>query len=409
MAELPTVHEIRHDPLVDRYVIIAEDRALRPGAYDSAPGSAGGQTTVGCAIVDAADRTRPLVAALQGLMPPSVGGDAVADRTSVADSACPFCPGNEHETPPELFALRDDTANRDRSLLTSDWQVRVVTNKYPALSDFVGTASQNTDIQCQHDMERNAGMPQRAFPTDGHSATPFGVHEVIIESSRHITRTGELTIAELAGVLRVYRHRMLAAKQDPRLRYGLIFKNVGRLAGASIEHLHSQFMALSHVPPLVQQELQGVMRYYKSHGTCYYCQLIEQERRDAIRLIAQSPRFVAFCPFAARLPYETWILPREHGSHFEKYNDEDLADLADLFGAVIRKIETLFHPCAYNLFIHTSPFDRSFDSLPVEHYHWHIEIVPRMTVAAGFEWATGCAINTVSPERAAAVLRASGA
>ena len=344
--------ELRHDPIVDRWVIIAQDRAHRPGAHVGAPST--------------------LSAAAAGV-----------------SEVCPFCPGNEAETPPEVFALRDDTESN-----SPHWRVRVVPNKYPAL---VGKPGDNGDRRV---LPSSAFGARRLFDSE----PGFGVHEVIVDTPRHATTVGALTDDELADSLMAIGARLRALREERDLKHALVFKNVGRAAGATREHIHSQLMASQLVPPLVCDELRGAERFFRENRECVFCRLIADERELGVRIIGESAAFVALCPFASRFPYEMWILPKAHASDFDSTGSVDFADLASLARSTIARIETLSSPPAYNLVIHTSPFD----SLAVEHYHWHMEVFPRLTIAAGFEWGSGCAVNPISPEDAAGVLRTTG-
>jgi UDPglucose--hexose-1-phosphate uridylyltransferase len=287
-----------------------------------------------------------------------------------------------------VFALRDD----DTEPNSPGWHVRAVPNKYPALSrEPVAPNDRATDIQ---------PIVNPLFL----SAPAIGVHEVIIDTPRHVAAVGELTDEEFAASLTAIRARLLALRDKPDLKHALVFKNVGRAAGATREHLHSQLMAANLVPPLVAEELRGAARYFQDHGQCVFCRLIDEERDLGERIVCESAAFVALCPYASRFPYEMWLLPKQHASHFEWIEADDLADLASFARRAIARIESLSQPPAYNLVIHTSPFD----SLAIEHYHWHMEVFPRLTIAAGFEWGSGCAVNPVSPEAAAGVLREFG-
>jgi len=353
--------ELRRDPIIDRWVIIAENRGERPGAFAA------------------------------GLPEPLSRQDSFTERSSEntpnAADICPFCPGNERETPPATFELRADPGRPD----APGWRVRIVPNKYPALID------------------KDAGL---AVPSRGSvdlsaesslfiSAPAAGVHEVLIDTPRHITVLGELTNAELADSLAATRLRLQAIRRQTDLVHALVFRNVGRAAGATREHLHSQLMATHDVASLVRAELEGAKRFFADCRRCVFCRMIDEEGTLNKRVVSESRAFIALCPYASRFPYEICILPKEHASHFEQTAVEDLADLANLTRGTIAKIERLSQPPAYNLIVHTSPFD----SLSIEHYHWHIEIIPRLTIPAGFEWGSGWAVNPVSPETAAEVLR----
>jgi UDPglucose--hexose-1-phosphate uridylyltransferase len=304
-----------------------------------------------------------------------------------AIDVCPFCPGHESETPPATLVLPDGVHPPG----DAGWRVRIVPNKYPALIDEAALAA----------TPRGSGQSTEPL----HFAMPAaGIHEVIIDTPRHITTLGELTDAELVDSLAATRLRLRAICSSTHLAHALVFRNVGRAAGATREHIHSQLMVTREVGSLARAELEAAKRYFDEHRQCVFCRLIDEERAHGKRLICESAAFIGLCPFASRFPYETWILPRRHASHFEQLDVEDLDDLAKLTRGIVAKIERLSHSPAYNLIFHTSPFD----SLSIEHYHWHIEIIPRLTIPAGFEWGSGWAVNPVSPETAAGVLRATG-
>jgi UDPglucose--hexose-1-phosphate uridylyltransferase len=293
-----------------------------------------------------------------------------------ADQFCPFCEGHEDSSPPEIWALRQAGSQPG----TPGWRVRVVPNKYPAL-----------------DGQAIASATGGLFE----SLPGWGAHELIVESPRHLTSSSELTDEQLAEVLAAYRERMIALRRERRLRYGMIFKNVGPAAGASLEHTHSQLIGLPIVPINVAEEMAGSLAFYERTGKCIYCQLIAEEHERGQRMVLDLGDFVAFCPFAGRFPLETWLLPKSHESHFEQLAQENLLQLAQIMRRVIAGIERVIERPAYNYIIHTSPFD----SPALGHYHWHMEIIPRVTNIAGFEWGTGFYINPVPPEEAASQLR----
>jgi UDPglucose--hexose-1-phosphate uridylyltransferase len=228
-----------------------------------------------------------------------------------------------------------------------------------------------------------------------------GAHEVIIESPRHLLSTSDLSEAELSDVLWVYRDRLADLKKDRRLVYGMVFKNVGAAAGASLEHTHSQLIVTPIVPITVHEEMTGSAEFYRYRGRCVFCDLVRQELATEKRIVLDSPGFLAVCPFASRFPFETWILPKPHASHFENIQKHGVEELARVMRRVIGNIETALDRPGYNYIIHTAPFD----SQELAHYHWHIEIIPRLTQTAGFEWGSGFYINPVPPEEAAAFLR----
>jgi UDPglucose--hexose-1-phosphate uridylyltransferase len=302
----------------------------------------------------------------------------VEATTRQSDLPCPFCPGNEAHTP---TAVATYSANGK-----GQWLVRVVPNKYPAV-----TLDQPLCPTCQP-LDTAAGQA---------TATGFGCHEVIIESPRHVASLSELNDIEAEIVFRAYRDRLRDLKAEGRYKYVQIFKNVGPAAGASLEHVHSQLVALPGVPEVLQQELAASADYFQQHQRPLLVDLIEQEQAAAARVVAQTANFIAFCPYASRFPYEVWLAPRRHEPRFEAVQAGELGELSRLAREMAGRIERAVGQAAYNTFLHTLPFDMpSYD-----HYHWHIEIIPRITKVAGFEWSTGCFINPFSPESAAAHLR----
>jgi UDPglucose--hexose-1-phosphate uridylyltransferase len=291
--------------------------------------------------------------------------------------ACPFCAGNETATPSEVWAERD----RDTQPNTPGWRVRVVPNKYPALEDCLAANGANDGLY-----KAQAGL---------------GVHEVIVESPEHIVHMTALGTAELTGVLRAYRARLGALQEDPRWRYLLIYKNQGERAGATLEHVHSQLVALPAVPPEAGDELQGARRHFERAGGCIFCEIIERERKHGERLILESARFIALCPFAPRFAYETWILPKHHGAHFVRSSDEDLAALGEMLRGFLVKLNVVAGPTPFNYLLCSTPPRETVD----EFYHWHLKILPQWNRAAGFEWGSGMHMNPLAPEHAARLLR----
>jgi UDPglucose--hexose-1-phosphate uridylyltransferase len=232
-----------------------------------------------------------------------------------------------------------------------------------------------------------------------------GAHEVIIESPRHVQDITELSTAELALVLQAYRERLRFWSTDERIAHVTIFKNVGVAAGASLEHLHSQLVALPGLTPVMAAELERTRRYYAKHQTCIFCQLLEEELSHRKRLVVDAGSFVAFCAYAGRQPYETWILPRKHSASFEQLTDADTVALAEVLQQIVKRLQAQLSPLSYNLILHTSPFRPIHAEYDINQaWHWHFELVPRSTELAGFEWGTGMHINPLAPERAAARL-----
>jgi UDPglucose--hexose-1-phosphate uridylyltransferase len=292
-------------------------------------------------------------------------------------NACPFCPGHERMTPNEVLAYRQSQTPPD----TPGWTVRVVPNKYPALG-LDGTLAENL-----------GGL----FGV----MNGIGVHEVIIETSDHEASLATLPVRHVEQVLWAFRSRLQELRRDRRLRAGLIFKNYGAAAGATLQHPHSQLIALPIVPKNLREELEGSGRYYHEHGRCLFCDLIVQEVQLERRVIVGNAAFIALAPFASRFPFETWILPRGHAAWFETGDGEAYSLLALVLQEVLRRSHRLLDDAAYNLVLHSAPWCHAYEWS----YHWHVEIIPRLAGVAGFEWGTGFFMNTVTPEAAACALR----
>jgi UDPglucose--hexose-1-phosphate uridylyltransferase len=291
---------------------------------------------------------------------------------------CPFCPGHEKMTPPEVLSYRQNGSPPN----TPGWEVRVVPNKFPALQ-----------VEGMLDRE-GEGMFDRM--------NGIGAHEVIIETPDHDRGLAAMSEAEIERVLWAFRERMLDLKQDHRLRYILVFKNQGAEAGATLEHPHSQLIALPIVPDFVREEIEGARRHFEVKERCVFCDIIHQDLADGRRVIQENADIIALAPYAPRFAFETWLLPKRHGARFEEAAKHEYESLARLLKAVLQRLDRALETPPYNLIVHTSPFS---ENVP-DQYHWHIEIMPKLTRVAGFEWGTGFYINPTSPEEAAKVLRA---
>jgi UDPglucose--hexose-1-phosphate uridylyltransferase len=292
---------------------------------------------------------------------------------------CPFCEGAEHDTPHESYAVRRPGTEPNGP----GWSLRVVPNKYPAVNPS-GDAP---------DLSPDGSLFE--------SVPGVGAHELVIECARHEANPVKLTDDEFAAVLAAYRHRLVALATDPRWAYATVFKNVGAEAGASLAHVHSQIVATPVVPDAVRLELDTSADYHRVRGRCVFCDVIREETSNGVRVVAEGGGFVALAPFAPRFAYEVWVLPTAHDSRYESLTDAGLRELARLLKRVLGAVDKVLARPAYNYFLHTAPLRAG--ELP--HYHWHVEIVPRTARAAGFEWGSGCFINAVPPERAAASLR----
>lgn len=284
---------------------------------------------------------------------------------------CPFCPGNEHKTPAETFRISRN----------GDWQVRVVPNKFAALS----------------------GVGARVRSTIGtkRTVTGVGVHEVIIETPDHSMTTALLSDAEVVQILEAYKQRYDSVIRDERVEQVTLFKNHGAAAGTSLEHPHSQLIGTPLTPSQVRDRMEVALRYYDEEGECIFCRTLHEELDEGTRIIVESEHFAAFTPFAALSPFHIWIFPKRHAASFALIQENEKHDLARVLRQVLRKLyEALDNP-DYNYTIRNAPYDAE----SVKYYHWYLSIVPRVTQIAGFELGSGMFINTALPEDTAEYLR----
>ncbi len=290
---------------------------------------------------------------------------------------CPFCEGNEDRTPPEIAAVRPAGGRPNGP----GWQVRVVPNKFPALQPGAEGYDRGGSIH------RVVG---------GH-----GAHEVIIESPEHLLSPVQLSPERFALVMRTCRDRYRALIEDERISYVLVFKNVGERAGASIEHTHSQLIAVPVMPKRVAEEMRRCEAFYRDESECLFCSMLAEELDVGERIVADCEGYVVLSPYAARFPFELWVLPKEHHWHFHELDAAQIGALARVLHEVLARLEACLREPPFNYLIHTAPVSDG----EAEHYHWHIEVIPRVTHVAGFEWGTGFYINPMEPEAAARHLR----
>jgi UDPglucose--hexose-1-phosphate uridylyltransferase len=290
---------------------------------------------------------------------------------------CPFCYGNETKTPPEVYAIREPGTHKD----TPGWSIRVVPNKFPAL-------------QIEGELNRQGeGIYDKM--------NGIGAHEVIIETPDHDKTISDLDENYIAEVLSTYRERILDLKKDQRFKYIVVFKNHGEAAGASLEHTHTQLVAMPIIPKRVIEEIEGARRYYDFKERCVFCDIVAQEINDDVRVVSSNESFLAIEPFAARFPFETWILPKTHEPAFEEIGRNEIMHLARLLKEILSKINAALNNPPYNFILHTLPLQGDNRNW----YHWHLEIMPKLTKVAGFEWGSGFYINPTAPEEAARYLR----
>ena len=280
-------------------------------------------------------------------------------------------------TPPEIMAYRPEGSKSN----SPGWTLRVVPNKFPAL-------------MIEGELDRRADGVYDLM-------NGVGAHEVIIESPDHKASLAGLSEKHLEDVFWAYRDRILDLRKDSRLRYILIFKNQGAAAGATLEHTHSQLIALPIVPTSVLDEIDGCRAHFQDKERCIYCDIIHQEIADRSRVVGENAEFLSIAPYAPRFPFEVWVLPKRHTSYFEESQKFQFEALARIFSDTMRRLDRALGSPPYNFILHTSPLHEKTG----EFYHWHIEVMPKLAQVAGFEWGTGFYINPVPPEEAAAFLR----
>jgi UDPglucose--hexose-1-phosphate uridylyltransferase len=294
-------------------------------------------------------------------------------------AACPFCEGREADAGQEILAWREGgPAN------VPGWSVRVVPNRNPKL-------------RIEGGMEIRAAGPFEV--RDG-----LGAHEVIIETPLHDQPLHALDADRLWRVLWAWRTRMQDLKRDSRFVSIVIFKNHGRAAGARLDHSHSQLAAYPLIPPALEDEVSGSNRYHDATGRCVFCDMIVEEGRDGNRIIRKDDELIAYAPFASRVPFETWVMPLEHAARFEDASDRTLEYLAETIRGVMSGIDWALERPGYNMVLHSAPLTGEADGA----FHWHLEILPRVTRYSGQEWASGMFRNPVPPEESAKVLRDRG-
>ena len=333
--------ELRKDPVTGRWVIISTSRGKRPNDF----------------VPDVKDSGDP--------------------------SNCPFCYGNEQKTPPEILAIRKDHSAPN----TPGWSARVIPNKYPALGIDEPLSKRGLGL---YDM-----------------MSGFGAHEVVIETPDHHKTLHELSTEEIRQALTLCQDRVEDLHRDVRFRYVLVFKNEGPQAGATLSHSHSQIIATPVTPIRVKEKLAGAEAYYRHKERCIFCDMIQQEKDSGSRIVYENDYYISFCPFASRFPFELRLLPKYHQMDFSA-SRAHVQDMANALKITFSKLAIAMNKPQYNYIIHTAPnrFNRrGYWQTIAEDFHWHFEIMPRLTKVAGFEWGTGFYINPTPPEDAAKYLR----
>ncbi len=341
---------LRQDPLTGRWVIIASDRSKRPNEF------------------------------------PALSRKNMNEKRDPA--ACPFCPGNENQTTPEVLAL-GRPAGREPN--TPDWQLRVFANMYPAL------VPQDPKPM----FGRDGTEPEALY----RQASGSGCHEVVVYTPDHLASPASLSPDKFAELLRVLRDRSREFAKHPDVCYISPFCNHGPEAGATLAHPHMQIIGAPEVPLLAVDKIARCTNYHQEHGRCLLCDMEAAERTTKTRLIAHNELWTGFAPWASRFPWEMLFVPRQHGASLNEATDEELAALA---AVLVPAFKALFHvhgDPSLNIVIHSAMVNAAGEDQDREAYHWHLEVLPRLSRPAGFEVGTGYTINAVVPEDAARWLR----
>jgi UDPglucose--hexose-1-phosphate uridylyltransferase len=337
-------NELRKDYLLNRWVVIATERARRP--------------------TDFANRK-------------------METATSVT---CPLCLGNEHMTPPAVLVYfpQDDGVLKEKEqgdFRYANWLLRVIPNLYPAFTPPENSAHAQVIVEAN-----NFGQ------ATGH-------HEVLIESPNHDAQPSNATLTQLVNLVNAYKDRLMELSQKPYVKYVQIFRNYGLEAGASLSHAHSQIIATPFVPSIVSEEMVASKSYFTKNGTCAFCDLIRKESNTQ-RQILDSEHFFVFAPYASINPMEFWIVPKRHSPNLLGLSEEETEDFAATLKSTLSALKNLVNDPPYNYGIHLAINSDAQDS-----YHWHLEIYPKLSIWAGFEKSTGMYINTITPETAAGELK----
>jgi UDPglucose--hexose-1-phosphate uridylyltransferase len=293
---------------------------------------------------------------------------------------CPFESSRINNKDPLLWYVHPSCVQKDD---IEEWFVQVIENKYPALIPHAGGVC---PVRGQYGLYRN--MPG------------VGYHEVIV-TRPHEQSIGQMSVEEVAFIIRAYRERYIVLKSDNCIAYILVFHNHGKEAGASISHPHSQLIALPIIPPDVKRSFKGSKQFFERIGKCIHCYMLEWEQEDKKRIVYENEAFIALAPYASRISFEVRIYPKKHNPHFEMIREEEILQFADVLTVILGRMNTVLADPAYNFYIHTAPVINE----SVDYYHWHMEILPKTSVPAGLELGTGVDVVVVAPEEVPQLLR----
>ncbi|MEM0216027.1 MAG: galactose-1-phosphate uridylyltransferase [Candidatus Bathyarchaeia archaeon] len=336
-------NELRKDYILDRWVVIATERGRRPSDF--------------------------------------VGGERVKNRKG----ACPFCPGNEHMTPPAVLIYKESGGTieklKDNDFRHKNWLIRCFPNLFPAFSPPDESGS------IYH------------FSNFSEMMSAIGHHEVLVESPLHDDHPSDMEIQQLAYVIEAYMDRLRELSSKQYVKYVSIFRNHGAEAGASLSHAHSQIIATPLIPKIIKEELEASRKFWNETGKCVFCEIIRKES-ESPRFITENSDFLAFAPWASINPMEFWLFPKRHEASILEMTRNEIVSFASILKTCLKALKNLLNDPPYNFGFHMST-----DPETGMHYHWHLEVYPKLATWAGFEKSTGFYINTVSPEIAADSLR----
>ena len=339
--------QYRRNPITGWWVVVAPDRSAKP---------------------ESGEREQPL-------------------RTPIA--RCPFCEGKENETPPESFVVRPHGPPNGPG-----WQVRFVRNRFPIVR-----TNLSVDENAIANIQAGISEPGSNLVGGSEQLPGWGIHEVVVESPRHVGTIIDEPPLHAETLALAYRDRLRLLAKEPNVISATLFHNSGRGGGASQEHVHSQLVGTPFIPPSLQLELDGAERFHAGHGVDPWGAMIDDERKDGRRVVFETENYLAWCPWAGRVAYEMWLAPKQRTARFEDSTDAEAREFGADLRTLIEKIERLLGP-AFNYYLHSAPFGTNSES-----FRWHLEFTPRLAGIAGWELGTGMFINTVPPEDAAAKLR----
>lgn len=347
------MREIRIDPATGRQVIIAEGRMDRPSDYYTVS-------------------YQELFHSNEASKEESIGMIEECGCENDVNPNCPFCPGNEHDTPSQKFIISE----------CDQWKLRVVENKYPIFNQ-----SENEFIEQNSVLSNKKGM---------------GIHEVVVETRKHSNNFYNMNVNDFIDILNAYKNRLTELLREKDICYVNIFKNHNKEAGASLMHSHSQIIAANLIPNDVMNELKRTKAYYDKNKCCMYCDILKHELEIESRLVSKTDNYIAFAPYASRFMYELKVMPTNHEESFEYITEDKIIELAKMLYDIFKKIHIVLGDAAFNMYLNTIPkMDEEYN----KSYHWSINIIPRFGTLAGFEISSGMNTNSLSPEKAAAKLR----